>query len=89
VLDCWRLCRRCTGLSSADFLQPGVVVQLGDPPLRIDILTSIDGVEFVDAYPMRLLDDVDGLAVSFIGRDELLANKRASGRAQDIADVTR
>ena len=53
------------------------------------ILTSIDGVEFVDAYPERLDGTVDGLRISFIGRDALLVNKRAARRRQDLADADR
>lgn len=64
-------------------------MQLGYAPVRIDILTSIDGVEFVDAFPLRLDGSVDGLRISFIGREHLIANKRASGRRQDIADADR
>ena len=77
------------GLSSADFTHPGVVVQLGYAPIRIDILTSIDGVEFVDAYPLRMDGTIDGLRISFIGREQLITNKRASGRLQDLADANR
>jgi hypothetical protein len=75
------------GLTSADFSSPDVVVQLGYPPHRIDILTSIDGVEFSDAWSSRMVVRVDEVEIPFIGRNELLANKRAAGRPQDLADV--
>lgn len=77
------------GLTESDFNQPDRVVQLGYPPYRIDILTSIDGVEFDDAWTRRVVLDLDGIDVPFIGRDDLLANKRAAGRPQDVADVER
>jgi predicted nucleotidyltransferase len=77
------------GLSSDDFNRPDVIVQLGYPPLRIDILTSIDGVRFHDAYPHRVEASIDGLNIKFIGREELIANKRAAGRRQDLADADR
>lgn len=77
------------GLTPRDFLTPGVVVQLGYPPVRIDILTSIDGVEFDAAWPRRMTIEIDGLPVDVIGRDDLVANKRATGRTQDAADVER
>ena len=77
------------GLETADFIEPGAVVQLGYPPIRIDILTSIDGVPFEQAYDRRADVDVDGRHVPVIGRDELIANKRATGRLQDLADVER
>ncbi|MBI4882857.1 MAG: nucleotidyltransferase [Actinobacteria bacterium] len=77
------------GLDASDFTREGVTVQLGYPPLRIDILTSIDGVSFGDAYPHRADEVVDGIVISFIGRHELIVNKRAAGRSQDIADAAR
>jgi hypothetical protein len=77
------------GLTVADFCRDDVVVQLGYPPVRIDILTSIDGVDFLDAYPDRVEASVDGLRIAFIGREHLIANKRAAGRSQDLADADR
>jgi len=76
------------GAKAEDFLQPGMVVQLGRPPNRIDLLTSIDGVEFADAWRRKVAGDLDGIPVSFIGKQDLLANKRATGRPQDIADAS-
>ena len=64
-------------------------MQLGYPPYRIDIITSISGVEFESAWANRLVVDVDGLNVPFIGRDDLLKNKRATGRPKDLLDVER
>ena len=77
------------GLTTDDFTRQDSVVQLGYPPYRIDILTSIEGVEFDDAWSRRVIVFIDDLAVPFIGREDLLANKRAAGRPQDIADVAR
>lgn len=77
------------GLNASDFTRDDVVVQLGYPPLRIDILTSIDGVSFGDAYPHRVDEVVDGVLIRFIGRNELIVNKRAAGRGQDLADADR
>ena len=74
-------------LSADEFTTLDRVVQLGYPPYRIDIITSISGVEFVSAWPNRLVVDVDGLQVPFIGRDDLLKNKRATGRPKDLLDV--
>jgi hypothetical protein len=75
------------GLTTEDLSAPGVVIQLGYPPNRIDLLTSIDGVEFEDCYPQRISLTLSGVPVPFIDRDSLIANKRASGRLQDLADV--
>ena len=77
------------GVSVADFDREDSVVQLGFPPYRIDILTSVDGVEFEEAWNRRILVEVDNLSVPFISRDDLIANKKAAGRPQDIADVQR
>jgi hypothetical protein len=63
------------------------VIQLGRPPNRIDILTSISGVAFEDAWRHRTEGDLDGLTVHFIGFDDLRANKTASGRTKDRLDV--
>ena len=74
------------GMKAADFLEPEVVVQLGRPPNRIDILTSIDGVEFDEAWNSRITSSA-GLELFFISKELLLCNKRAAGRAQDLADI--
>ena len=60
---------------------------MGVPPLRLEILTSISGVEFDDCYARRQLVDVDGCSVPVIHLDDLKRNKRASGRAKDLADL--
>jgi hypothetical protein len=75
------------GLSTEDLVKPGQVIQLGRPPNRIDILTSISGVEFDAAWKARVPSQLDGEAVNFLGLDDLIENKRASGRDQDLADV--
>ena len=77
------------GVSASDFDHEDSVVQLGFPPYRIDILTSVDGIDFDGAWDRRILVEVDNLAVPFISRDDLIANKKAAGRPQDIADVQR
>ena len=76
-------------LTTDDFTTLDRVVQLGYPPYRIDIITSISGVKFDNAWANRLVVDVDGLQVPFIGRDDLLTNKRATGRPKDLLDVER
>ena len=75
------------GLPCADFLKPGCVVQLGQPPNRIDLITSLSGVETETVWRTLVQGELDGLAVQFIGRDERIKNKQATGRAQDRADV--
>jgi predicted nucleotidyltransferase len=75
------------GLTKADFLQEGYVTQIGYPPLRIDILNSIDGVNFDDAFQNKLLINIDGLDINYIGLKDFIDNKIASGRSQDIVDL--
>ena len=75
------------GLTPGDFLEPDQIVQLGYPPNRIDLLTTIPGVSFESCYPGRQVIDVDGIVVNFIDLESPKKNKRASGRAQDLADL--
>ena len=75
------------GLTKIDFLQKGGITQIGYPPLRIDILNEIDGVDFSEAYANMRVIDIDGLQVNYIGLNDLIKNKQASGRKQDITDV--
>ena len=75
------------GLSAEDFAVEGHVVQLGYPPNRIDILTSIAGVDFEGCWERRVEIRLDSLAVPFIGLEDLEHNKLAAGRLQDLADV--
>jgi hypothetical protein len=75
------------GLSAKDFMIPGQVIQLGHPPSRIDLLTSITGVPFEEAWRERVPAELDGLPVHFIGREALIRNKRATARARDLADL--
>jgi hypothetical protein len=70
-----------------DFTQPGAVFQMGVAPVRIDILTELTGLQFADAWATRVSGAFGDLTVDFIGRDAFIANKRALGRTQDIADI--
>jgi hypothetical protein len=75
------------GLGVEDFTTPGRVVQLGMAPNRIDLMTAIDGVSFADAWSGRVSGHFGAVPVFYIGKAELVRNKRATGRAQDLADV--
>jgi hypothetical protein len=75
------------GLKAADFSEPDRVIQLGVPPNRIDLLTSITGVSFEEAWAGRERVVVAETPVNFIGRDALILNKRLTGRTQDKADL--
>ncbi len=75
------------GLSSDDFTSPDRVVQLGVPPVRVDFLTALTGVSWEQAFAGRVEGDYDGVPVAFIGRSDLVVNKRTTGRARDLADL--
>jgi hypothetical protein len=75
------------GLKPSDFQEPGQVIQLGYPPNRIDILSSIQGVEFAACYDKRVIVEIEGIKVSFIDLDNLKRTKKATGRLQDLADI--
>ena len=77
------------GLPPDTFAEADVVVQVGQPPLRIDVMTSISGADFEACYRARVTADADGLALDVIGLDCLRANKAATGRPQDLADMDR
>lgn len=75
------------GVTRTDLEAPANVVQIGLPPRRIDVLTDITGVGFAGAWAERVTSRVGELDVPFIGRAQLVANKRATGRLQDLADL--
>ncbi len=74
-------------LVEKDLEVPGTGFKMGQPPARIDILTQIEGVRFEDAWPQRVETSFGAVRCTVIGREDLLANKRAAGRPQDLADV--
>lgn len=78
------------GLSPADFAAKGKFFRMGRAPFAVDILPEIDGIAFEQAWPNRvqsIVDEQTGLEVFFISRADLIANKIAAGRPQDLADV--
>ncbi len=87
----WRsLCRfgaPLRDLTLADLVTPDIVFQIGIEPRRIDLLTSIEAVTFEEAWPRRKAVVVDAIPISVIGRDDLLQNKRNTGRTKDRADA--
>ena len=74
-------------LCAEDFHTPGRVVQLGVPPVRIDIITSISGVSWDEAYAGKIPGNYGDVKVFFLGREQYIANKKATGRKKDIADL--
>ena len=75
------------GLQAKDFQAPEVVIQLGVSPVRVDIITSIDGVSWEAAQKGESTGYYGDVPVSYIGRREFLINKRTSGRKKDLADI--
>src|SRR5262249_40141163 len=76
-----------TKLTAADFAREGFFYQMGRPPARVDILMSIQGVRFPKAWSRRVATDFDGVPGHVISRADLVANKRAVGRPQDLVDL--
>jgi hypothetical protein len=76
-----------TGIQAGDFLTPGMVIQLGIQPNRVDILTSISGLSFDEAWDSRTQGSLEGIEARFIGRDALILNKESTGRAKDLGDA--
>jgi hypothetical protein len=74
-------------LAWQDLTAPGRVIQIGYPPLRIDLLTAIDGIEFKEAWPKRVESTYGQQKVHVISKEDLVTNKRASGRKQDLLDL--
>ena len=75
------------GLTREDLNTPGTVFQIGVAPRRIDILTSITGVDFDDAWPRHRDVEFEGATIPVLGREDLLKNKKALKRPKDLADV--
>jgi hypothetical protein len=78
-----------SGVQQSDFEGPDTVFQIGVSPRRIDLLTSIDGVSFQEAWPDRREVELDGITVPVISRKHFVQNKRALGRSKDLADLER
>ncbi len=74
-------------LTVDDLASPNLIFQIGVAPVRVDIITSIDGVEFEEAWPERLASEYADETVQVLSRHHLIQNKKASGRLQDLADV--
>ena len=74
-------------VSEDDFAREGIVFQMGLPPVRIDVLTTLSGLAFVDAWPTRIQAPFGPVDVDVIGREAFILNKRATGRLKDLADI--
>jgi hypothetical protein len=74
-------------LNARLFLEEGRIVRMGNPPFRIEIMTTISGVSFEECYANRIIDVLDGVEVSLIDLSHLKNNKQASGRHKDLMDL--
>lgn len=74
-------------IQATEFEKENLVLQLGYEPVRIDILTTISGVEFKSCYARKIVSQIDGIDVPFIHLEDLKTNKRSTGRAKDLGDV--
>ena len=70
-----------------NFLQENKIVRMGNPPMRIEILTTISGVSFEECYQLKNIVEIDGIKVSIISLKHLIENKKASGRHKDLNDI--
>jgi hypothetical protein len=77
------------GLQQEDFEKKDLIVQIGRPPRRINVITSVSGLDFDDAWKNRTIVEIEGLSISVLGREDLVRNKKVVGRPQDLADVKR
>ncbi len=74
-------------LTAAVFMEPGKIVRIGVPPLRLEVMNEISGVSFDDCFGKHAEETIDGIRICFIDRESLLLNKRAAGRPKDLADI--
>ncbi len=74
-------------VSTDDLATPGLIYQIGVTPRRIDVITSIDGIGFDEAWASRIEVSIDGMTIPVLGREELIRNKRTAGRPKDLLDL--
>lgn len=75
------------GYKATDFLDKDSIIQLGVPPVRVDIIMSISGVEFDEAFQNKNVVESKGTKINYISKEDFIKNKRASGRLKDLADI--
>lgn len=77
------------GLEQKDFTTPGNVIQIGNPPLRVDFFTQISGVEWKEVWESRIVGILDSIPVNLISKEHLIRNKASTGRPVDLGDIDR
>jgi len=87
----WRALQRfrapLSKMKVGDFAEPQVLYQIGIPPSRIDIMTSVTGLEFDEAWPNRIMASFGDVVVPVLGLEDMRKAKRAAGRLKDLADL--
>jgi len=76
-----------SGLTSKDFAEDGFFFQMGVPPIRVDVIMGVPGIDFDECWNRRVEVDFEGLNVIFISKQDLIVSKRAAGRPQDLIDA--
>lgn len=74
-------------ISPSDFEEPELIFQIGVAPRRVDVITDVDGLDFTEAWDRRTSATVEGLTIPVVSSEDLLRNKRASGRPKDLGDI--
>ena len=74
-------------INEKDFRNSDNIFRIGNPPYRIDIMTEIDGVAFNNCFTNKIIKEIDGVNINFIGFNDLIKNKKASGRKKDQLDL--
>jgi predicted nucleotidyltransferase len=75
------------GIDMSHFKEIGNVFRMGDSPVQIDIINEANGIDIKECYPRRKIITIEGIPISVISKEDLIKNKRASGRRQDLADA--
>lgn len=75
-------------LQDLESIKPDEILWMGNPPVRVDILQTVDGVDYTEAFNRRVQVEWHGVPVNIINRSDLIASKRAAGRPQDLVDAT-
>jgi hypothetical protein len=75
------------GIEESDFSRKGTQYQIGRPPVAIDFLTSVGDLEFEECQENRVLDEIDGIPIPYLGKSDLIRAKQIAGRLEDLADI--
>ena len=74
-------------INQQNFWEPGKIIRMGNPPIRIELISQASGIEFDDCFQNRVKDIIDGIEVNIISISDLKKNKLAAGRHKDFDDL--